>query len=288
MSPVAVVTGAGRGLGRAHAICLASRGCRVIVNDLGTDDDGRGADAVPAREVVETIRRAGGQAEANLGSVADEANVAAMVDLAASRFGGLDIVVNNAGYEYPVDFAEIDIAAVRRLFEVHVFGAMILTRAAWPHLIRSGSGRVINTVSSAVYGMAGRTGYGAAKGALLGFTRSLACDGEPHGIKANAIAPMAGTRMADAAKVAKEVSDYMKQHMPPELVSPAVAYLAHPDCRVNGESFVVGGGKIGRYALSEGTGFTTPDLSPELIAQNMDRLLDPADLTVMTRVTLAS
>lgn len=284
----AIVTGAGRGLGRAHAIYLAGRGCAVLVNDLGTGNDGEGSDSGPADEVVTTIRAKGGKAIASYGSVTSQADVDALVSAAAGEFGGIDIVVNNAGIEYPTEFDKADLAMIRKLFEIHVFGSMMVTRAAWPYLVESDAGRVINTVSTATYGMAQRTGYGAAKGALLGFTRSLAIDGEPFGIKVNAIAPMAGTRMADFANIPQEVRDFMMTQMRPEQVSPAVAYLAHADCVVNGETFVVGGGRIGRFAISEGTGITSAELSPEMIAENIDKLLEPADLAVVTRVLFAN
>lgn len=279
----AIVTGAGRGLGRAHAIYLAGRGCAVLVNDPGGGTDGQGSDSGPADEVVAQIGANGGKAIASYGSVTSQPDVSAMVEAAANEFGGIDIVVNNAGIEYPTVFDRPDMELIRRLFEVHVFGSIMVTSTAWPHLIKSGSGRVINTVSAAMYGMPERTGYGAAKGALLGFTRNLAVDGETYGIKVNATAPIAGTRMAENSTIPKEVRDFMMT-LPPELVSPAIAYLAHPDCAVNGETFVLGGGKIGRLALSEGAGITSAELSPEMIAKNMGKLLDPADLTVVTRI----
>ncbi|MBT8447187.1 MAG: SDR family NAD(P)-dependent oxidoreductase, partial [Gammaproteobacteria bacterium] len=185
---VAIVTGAGRGLGRAHAVMLASRGCRVVVNDLAGDDD-------PAGEVVAEIVAAGGTATADHHSVIDEP--AGIVDTARQQFGQLDIVVNNAGVLEGSTLADTDPELWHRVFDIHFRGTVDVCRAAWPHLVSSGHGRIINTSSSGMLGNSGLTSYGAAKAAVFGFTRSLAIEGLPLGIGVNCILPSARTRITD-------------------------------------------------------------------------------------------
>ncbi|MGE0386666.1 MAG: SDR family NAD(P)-dependent oxidoreductase [Gammaproteobacteria bacterium] len=283
---VAVITGAGRGIGRAHAMLLASRGAAVVVNDIGAALDGSGASSRPADEVVEEIVRAGGKAVANYDSVSTDGGPEAIVAQAISRFGRLDIVINNAGFEMPTPFGGITLDNIRAHFEVHFFGTAAVTLAAWPHLVASGAGRVVNTTSATVYGLPNRTGYGAAKGAIFAFTRSLALDGAAAGVKANCIAPGAGTRMADNSDTSEAVKSFMRQSMPPELVAPAAAFLAHESCPLNGETLSVGGGRVARMALCENTGFVTEDLTPEAIRDNLASVLDASTATILTRVIL--
>ncbi len=281
---VAIVTGAGRGIGRAHALLLAQRGAAVVVNDLGADLDGSGGSHSPADEVVAEIVAGGGRAVSNFSSVADPAGAAAIVASALESFGRLDIVINNAGFEAPVPFGESTEADLRRHLDVHLFGSFGVTLAAWPHLVASGAGRVVNTTSATIFGMANRTSYGTAKGAIMAFTKSLAVDGEPHGIKVNAIAPAAGTRMADGSDTPDAVKTLMREHMPPHLVAPAVAFLVHESCTLTGEVISVGGGRVGRITLCENAGFTDPDLSPESIAANLESVLDQSTAVAVPRV----
>jgi NAD(P)-dependent dehydrogenase (short-subunit alcohol dehydrogenase family) len=282
---VALITGAGRGLGRAHAMLLAGRGAAVLVNDLGADLDGTHTSAAPAHEVVAEITAAGGRAVANFDSVATspEAIVAAAVD----TFGRLDIVVNNAGFEQPVPFGKSTLDDIRRHLDVHFLGTAGVTLAAWPHLVASGSGRVVNTTSATVYGMANRTGYGAAKAAIFGFTRSLAIDGAEAGVKANCVAPGAGTRMADASDTPDEMKAYMRERMPPSLVSQVVAYLAHEQCAISGETLAAAGGKVSRMTLGETNGFTDISLTPETVRARLAEALDPSSFRVFEHVMLS-
>ena len=194
---VAIVTGAARGIGRSYALLLAARGARVVVADHGGGPSGTGSSPEPAAEVVREITDAGGQAVACCASVSEESSAAQIVDAAIESFGRLDIVVNNAGIHDPGLFADLTIDQFHRMIEVHYLGTLFVIRSAWPHLVRAGYGRVVNTVSEAMLGgVAELTSYGAAKGAVFGLTRNLATEGQAHGIRVNAIAPRAYTRLS--------------------------------------------------------------------------------------------
>lgn len=234
---VAIVTGAGRGLGRAHAMLLAARGCRVVVNDLA-EPDGLG----PAHEVVGEILSAGGDAVVNETNVAEAPE--AIVEAAVQAFGGLDILINNAGVFDPRPFGDFTPESWPEQVKVHLLGGVRLCQAAWPLLKASGRGKVINTISSGVYGNSLLTGYAAAKGGLLGFSRALAHDGEPFGIDVNSVFPGASTRMQ--ASIDAALQPFLKAHFQPERVAAFVAWLVHEDTRITGEMFEVGGGVAAR------------------------------------------
>ena len=193
---VAVVTGAGRGIGRAHALLLADRGASVVVNDLGGSMDGVGEDPGPAAAVAAEIVAAGGAAIADSSDVATTAGSQALVEAAVERFGRVDIVVNNAGIIRWAGFPEADLDNLERHLAVHVAGSFNTTRAAWPHMVEQGYGRVVMTTSAGLFGLPDNLSYATAKGAVIGLTRSLTTAGAAHGIKINLIAPAAMTRMA--------------------------------------------------------------------------------------------
>ena len=194
---VVVVTGAGRGVGRSHAVLVAARGARVVVADYGVGIDGSGSTPAPAEDVVKEIKDAGGEAVACYASVADERGAKAIVDTAIETFGRIDVVINNAGIHNPALFDALSIELFRRMLEVHFFGSLFVCRAAWPHFVEAGYGRIVNTVSEAMLGgIPELTSYGSAKGAVFGLTRNLATEGVKYGIRANAIAPRAYTRMS--------------------------------------------------------------------------------------------
>ena len=279
-----IVTGAGRGIGRSHALLLASKGARVVVADVGTGIDGRGeASASPADEVVNEIVAAGGEAVPSYASVADEAGAASTVDTAIEAFGRLDAVVNNAGIHDPGRFEDLTVDSFRRMLDVHFFGTLFVLKAAWPHLVDAGYGRIVNTVSEAMLGgIPELTSYGAAKGAVFGLTRNLATEGAPVGIRANAIAPRAYTRMSASSSdalsemlsIPKQDMDAINASMPPELCSPAAAFLAHESCPLNGEVLQVGMGGVARLAVVHAEGINKQPLTAEDIADNLGTILD--------------
>jgi NAD(P)-dependent dehydrogenase (short-subunit alcohol dehydrogenase family) len=220
---VAIVTGAGGGLGRAHALALAGRGAKVVVNDFGGALDGTGGGATPAQKVVAEIEAAGGQALANAASVTDFAAVEAMAAAAKSKWGRVDILVCNAGILRDKTFAKMELADFRAVLEVHLMGAVNCCKAVWETMREQNYGRIVLTSSSSgLFGNFGQTNYAAAKMGLVGFMNALGLEGEKYNIRVNCLAPTAATRMTDALMPA-EVLAAMK----PDSVSPAVLAMVH-------------------------------------------------------------
>jgi NAD(P)-dependent dehydrogenase (short-subunit alcohol dehydrogenase family) len=220
---VAIVTGAGGGLGRQHALALAARGCKVVVNDLGGAVDGSGGSATAAQKVVDEIRAAGGEAIANGASVTDFEAVQAMVKQAVDTWGRIDILVNNAGILRDKSFAKMELADFRLVVDVHLMGAVHCCKAAWPHMQQQKYGRIVMTTSSSgLYGNFGQSNYGAAKMALVGLMQTLSLEGEKHGIRVNCLAPTAATRMTEDI-----FPPDMLEQFGPENVVPAMLVLAH-------------------------------------------------------------
>ncbi len=283
----AIVTGAGRGVGRSHALELARRGARVVVADLGGALDGSGSSTGPADEVVAEIRAAGGEAVACCASVADEAGAASIVQAALDTFGRIDIVVNNAGIADPDWFEDHPLERFRRMIDVHYLGSVYVAYAAWPHMARAGYGRIVNTTSEAVVGMVPKaTSYGGAKGGVLGFTKALANEGGRFGIRVNAVVPRASTRLSAPWVLAKTydvpeeafISSGSMDRFPPEQVTPAAVYLAHESCALNGDLLTAGGGQVFRIAMVANAGITREGgVTPEDIAAEIDVLLDMSD-----------
>ena len=220
---VAIVTGAGGGLGRQHALALAARGAKVLVNDLGGGVHGEGGSVSAAQAVVDEIRAAGGEALANGASVTDFAAVQAMVQQAVDAWGRVDVLVNNAGILRDKSFAKMEMDDFRLVVEVHLMGAAHCCKAVWPHMIAQKFGRIVMTTSSTgLYGNFGQANYGAAKLALVGMMQTLAIEGEKHNIHVNALAPTAATRMTEGL-LPEEVLALLQ----PEAVVPAMLVLAH-------------------------------------------------------------
>ena len=270
---VVIVTGAGGGLGRAHALLFARHGARVVVNDLGGTAQGDGASSSAADQVVEEIRQAGGTAVANHDSVTDGERI---VEQALDSFGRVDVVVNNAGILRDRTFHKMEDADWDLVYRVHVEGAYKVTRAAWPLMREQGHGRVIFTAStSGIYGNFGQANYGMAKLGLYGLTRTLALEGRKSNILVNAIAPTGGTRMTEGL-IPPQVFEQLK----PELVSPLVVYLASEQCQDSGGLFEVGGGWMGkvRWERSLGVGFDPrTGFAAEDVATNWARICDFQD-----------
>jgi NAD(P)-dependent dehydrogenase (short-subunit alcohol dehydrogenase family) len=262
---VAIVTGAGRGLGRCHALELARRGARVVVNDLAGDSD-------PAAQVVEDIRAAGGVAVANHDNVATAEGGERIVQQALDEFGSLAIVVNNAGILRDKAFHNLSSDLIESVLLVHLTGAFNVTMPAWRHLRTAGYGRVVNTTSaSGLFGNFGQANYGAAKAGLVGLTRSLAVEGRKVGIAVNAISPMASTRMTE------DLLGENAELLAPEQVSPVVAYLCHRDCRINGQIVSVGGGHVSAVITSVTRGITETELSAEAVRDRLDEIFNRDD-----------
>ncbi|QYC44719.1 Putative short-chain type dehydrogenase/reductase [Nonomuraea coxensis DSM 45129] len=266
---VAIVTGAGHGLGRSHALLLAERGAKVVVNDLGGALDGTGASAGPAAEVAELINKNGGQAIANTGNVATPEGARDIVNAAVDAFGKVDIVINNAGILRDKSFGKMTVEEFDAVMAVHVRGSFLVSLAAYPIMKAAGYGRVVNTSSPAgLFGNFGQANYSTAKMGLVGLTKTLGIEGARSGIRANAIAPVAWTRMTESLLPAEFEAKFT-----PERVSALVAYLTHDSCEVSGEVFTVGAGRVARVFVAEGPGWKTDDITPEAIADNWESIM---------------
>jgi NAD(P)-dependent dehydrogenase (short-subunit alcohol dehydrogenase family) len=276
---VAVVTGAGRALGRAHALLLAERGASVLVNDLGTERDGSGADASLASAVAQEIVDLGGQAVANNGDVGDPEAAHAMVAAAVERFGRLDVVINNAGIMTHDDFGSVPLEQFERTMRVNLGGAFNVTQAAWPHLVSQGYGRVVMTVSAGMLGAAPIVSYASAKAGLVGLTRTVAQAGAPHGILVNAFAPAAITRLVGDPEIRKGaglplLGTTHEGKGQPEEVVPAGVFLAHESCPVTGEIFTSTGSCVARLFIGATRGYTERGMSLETIRDHWGEICD--------------
>jgi NAD(P)-dependent dehydrogenase (short-subunit alcohol dehydrogenase family) len=277
---VAIVTGAGGGLGRQHALLLASRGAMVVVNDLGGSVAGEGKDVGPAEKVAEEIRALGGEAVADGHSVSTSEGGEGIVATAVDTFGRVDIVVNNAGILRDKTFHNMTADLIDPVIDVHLKGAFNVTRPAWTLMREQKYGRVINTSSnSGILGNFGQSNYGAAKMGLWGFTRVLAAEGARYNIKVNAIAPLARTRMTE------EVLGELVSKLDPEYISPAVGWLAHEEVPVTGEAFTVGGGRVARFFIGMTNGYYSPELTMEDVRDHFDEIRDEKDYSVPTNPT---
>jgi len=276
-----IVTGGGRGIGRAHARLLASRGARVVVADYGAAIDGSGSSTEPAEEVVREIEAAGGVAVACHASVADPAGAASIVETALERFGRLDAVINNAGISDKHRFEDLSPQQFQHMIDVHFLGTVLVTRSAWPHFVAAGYGRIVNTASEAMLGAQPElTSYGAAKGAVWAFTRNLAAEGAELGIHVNAVAPRARTRMSEEGLDPAVVEGTLLAKMDPGLVAPVAAYLAHHSCTLNGEVLVAGGGDVFRVTPIVTLGISQDTLTVEDVADHIDTIMSTDDARV--------
>jgi NAD(P)-dependent dehydrogenase (short-subunit alcohol dehydrogenase family) len=291
---VAVITGAGGGLGKQYALLLAARGARIVVNDTGGSVTGDGANGQAADATAAEIREKGGEAVADTHSVTSPEGGKAIIDTALGTWGRVDIVVNNAGIVGDAPFQDMIPDRVEPLLDVHLKGAFYVTRPAWRVMREQRYGRVLSTCSAAgILGAERMSNYGAAKTGLIGFTRVLAAEGAQHNIKANAIAPIAYTRMlahsvedagrpddASAQAVLDDLVGQYLQKLDPALVAPVVAFLTHQDCPVSGEIYTVGAGHVARFFIGRTKGFYSPVLSIEDVRDHLEEIRDEAGYTV--------
>ena len=269
---VAIVTGAGNGLGRAHALLLASRGAKVVVNDPGGAVDGKGGGHAAADKVVDEIKSAGGQAVANYESVAEAASAANIVKTAVDAFGTVDIVVNNAGVLRDKTFHNMTVEDFDFVVKVHFLGTAYVTHAAWPILRAKAYGRVVVTSSnSGIYGNFGQSNYGGAKLAVVGFMNALRLEGQKYNIFINALAPIAGTRMTESLMTPEVLAK-----LDPAFVSPMVAYLCSEQCQRTGEIWSAGAGTFARIEYREAPGLRIEGRAPTLedVADNIEKIAD--------------
>jgi NAD(P)-dependent dehydrogenase (short-subunit alcohol dehydrogenase family) len=267
---VAIVTGAGGGLGRSHALLLASRGAKVVVNDLGGTVEGTGAGSAAADKVVEEIRAAGGEAVANYSGVDTWEGGQAIVKTALDAFGKVDILINNAGILRDKSFMKMEEIDIDKVFAVHLKGGFNVTKAAFPVMRENNYGRIVMTTSNTgLYGNFGQANYGAAKLGLVGFMNTLKLEGARYNILVNTIAPIAGTRMT-----ATVMPPDMVEKLKPEYVSPIVVYICSEECTDSGVIFTAGAGYFARAVMVEGPGITLDAKKGITIENIRDRIAD--------------
>ncbi|RJF91368.1 SDR family NAD(P)-dependent oxidoreductase [Sphingomonas cavernae] len=266
---VAVITGSGRGLGREYALLLASKGARIVVNDLGSGISGDGGDAGPAEEVVREIRAAGGEAVACTDSVATPEGGKAIIDAALDSFGAIDILIHNAGNVRYGSLEEISYEDFRAVVDVHLMGAFHVVRPAFPLMCKAGYGRVVLTGSiGGIYGTHNVVNYGVSKAGTIGLNNVIAIEGAAKGVKSNMILPGAVTRMAEGL----DISQYPP--MGADLVAPVVGWLAHESCSISGEMLVSMAGRVARAYVAETEGAYRPDWTIDQVAENIEAIRD--------------
>ena len=268
---VAIVTGAGGGLGRAYALELAKRGAKVVVNDLGGARDGSGSSIGAAQTVVDEIVAAGGEAIANGASVTDEAAVEKMVAFVKERWGRIDILINNAGILRDKTFVKMTLDDFRQVLDVHLMGSVICTKAVWETMRTQAYGRILMTTSSTgLYGNFGQANYGAAKLGLVGLMKTLSLEGAKYNVRCNTIAPVAATRMTEDL-----MPPEMLAKMGPETVAPAAIYLVSDDAPSNAIINAGAGGFERAYVtLTRGIHVGAGDMTPETIAARWEEISD--------------
>ncbi|MDR3417237.1 MAG: SDR family NAD(P)-dependent oxidoreductase [Nevskia sp.] len=266
---VAVITGAGRGLGRAYALLLAARGAKVVVNDPGASLKGDGVDSGPAQEVVREIASAGGRAVASTASVATPEGGKAIIQSALDHYGRLDILIHNAGIVRRAPLKQMSYEDFETVLDVHLRGAFHVLRPAFPVMCEAGYGRIVLTSSvSGLYGNHNVANYAVAKTGMIGLCNVAALEGAAEGVKCNIIAPGAVTRMAEGL----DTSAYPP--MGPELVAPVVGWLAHESCSITGEMLVSMAGRVAKAYVAETPGLYRPSWTIEQVAEHIQAIGD--------------
>lgn len=269
---VAVITGAGRGLGRAYAELLGSLGCKIVVNDNGSAIKGEGSDATPAQDVVAAIKAAGGEALANADSVATPEGGRAIVQAALDTWGRIDVLIHNAGNVRYGTIRELSDEDLNAVLDVHLKGAFHVVRAAMGPMCDAGYGRVVLTSSiGGVYGNKRCVNYAMAKSGMIGLNNVIALEGEEFNVKSNVIVPAAVTRMADGLDTS------LYPPMGPELVAPMVGWLAHEDCSVSGEVYAAVAGRMAEMYIAETSGAYQPSWTIDDVAANIATIRDKSD-----------
>ncbi len=266
---VAVITGAGRGLGRAYALLLAAQGAKVVVNDLGVSMKGDGVDAGPAQAVVNEIKAAGGEAVANTDSVATLEGGTAIIQAALDHFGKIDILIHNAGNVRYGSLKEISYEDFKAVIDVHLMGAFHVVRAAFPLMCEQNYGRIVLTSSiGGLYGNSRCVNYAMSKSSMIGLNNVIALEGEAEGVKSNIIVPAAVTRMADGLDTS------MYPPMAPELVAPTVGWLVHESCSVTGEMLLAAAGRVARAFVAETPGVYQPTWTMAQVGEQIGAIRD--------------
>lgn len=276
---VVLVTGAGRGMGRAHAQLFATRGARVIVSDVGTSMVGVGMDVGVAAQAVEELKAEGREAVAYTGDLTSETGARGAVQCAMDTYGRLDALVHNAGLAIGgIAYERETRANLDKLLAINTYAANALINEAWPTMLKQRHGRIVLIGSTGMYGIPGSIFYGTAKASYLGFARSIAEEAAPHNIKINVVLPSGVSRLAESMPDS-EFRTWFLNTMKPEYVSAAVAFLSHEQCPVTGEAFAVAGGRVARVLFAETEGFVKPGLTMEDVRDHMAEILSTKTIT---------
>jgi NAD(P)-dependent dehydrogenase (short-subunit alcohol dehydrogenase family) len=277
---VAVITGSGRGLGRAYAELLASKGARVVINDNGSALAGEGSDSAPAHEAAAAIKAAGGEAVANTDTVATPEGGKAIIETAMDHFGRIDVLIHNAGNSLFAPLDEITYEQFRSVVDIHLLGGFHVVRPAFPIMKQAGYGRVVLTGSiGGLYGMPTVVGYSVAKSGMVGLNNMIAIEGADHGVKSNIILPAAHTRMAEG------IDTSQMPPMTPEQVAPVVGWLAHESCSITGEMLASVAGRVARALVAETPGVYRPDWTIDTIGENIAAIRDQSELWTLNQLT---
>jgi NAD(P)-dependent dehydrogenase (short-subunit alcohol dehydrogenase family) len=276
---VAVITGGGRGLGRAYALLLASRGAKVVVNDVGATLDGNGIDSGPAQQVADDIKAAGGDAVACTDSVATPGGGRSIIESALDHFGRIDILIHNAGVVRRAPLAEMTYEDFELVLDVHLRGAFHVVRPAFPIMCKAGYGRIVLTSSvNGLYGNYKNANYSVAKAGTIGLSNVAALEGAEHNVKCNVILPAAVTRMSEG------IDTSAFPPMPPEMVAPCVGWLAHESCSMTGEMLISAAGRVAKAYIAETAGVYRPHWTIEDVARARDALRDATGTVVFPTV----